>query len=104
MRNSNRAERRHHIARLKHNRRNYWGYPNRWIDNHGLPVGPQPMDARQLGRVVQYPQACSCPGCCNVRRAHHWNDSAQGLTRDEQRGIINLAEQLGEWYAGEDLI
>lgn len=99
MRNSNRAERRHQIDRLKAKRRNYWGYPNRWAADHQeLPVAPEPMSARQLGKVVQYPQACSCAGCCNVRRAPNMNDSGQGLTRQEQRHIINGVEQLGEWY------
>lgn len=81
-----RAVRRHHIARLKKKRKNYWGYPTVWqagiFEPDRFSRAPQPMDARQLGKVVQYPQACSCQGCCNVRRAPYMNNGI-GLTRQE---------------------
>jgi hypothetical protein len=59
--------RRHHIERLKKARKYYWGYNNRnawWRDN-------QSMSPRELGRVVQNPQTCSCSGCGNSRN-HSW--------------------------------
>lgn len=88
-----RAVRRHHIARLKQARKNYWGYPNRWpYGRDELPRAPEPMDARQLGKVVQYPQACSCAGCCNARRVL----GGTILTRQEQRHWQNYREGLAE--------
>lgn len=65
----NRAERRHHIERLKEARKNYWGF--------GRPrtIGPDHMTPKQLGQVVQHPQSCSCSGCGNDRR-HSWNKAA----------------------------
>jgi hypothetical protein len=92
-----RAIRRHHIARLKKKRKNYWGYPTFWYpgvieDRFGR--APQPMDARQLGKVVQYPASCSCAGCCNARRAPSLNGGA--LTRPELRHWQNYREGLEE--------
>lgn len=90
-----RAVRRHHIARLKKGRKHYWGYPNRWAYKRDeLPCAPQEMDARQLGKVVQYPKACSCGVCCNVRRAPYVNQNY--LTRQEQRHWQNYREGLSE--------
>lgn len=59
----NRAVRRHHIERLKAKRKGYWGYPH----HYGI-WAPEQMDARQLGKVAQYPQPCSCRGCGNQRK------------------------------------
>lgn len=60
-----RAERRHHIERLKESRKHYWGYGN------PRAIGPDKMTPKQLGKVVQNPQMCSCPACGNSRR-HEW--------------------------------
>lgn len=65
----NRSERRHHIERLKEARKRYWSRPS-------------PMTDKDLGSVVQHPQACSCPGCGNPRR--HFGNSAVSLTIQEQ--------------------
>jgi hypothetical protein len=51
-----RALRRHHRARLKKTRQQYWGH------YHAYPWTPA-----QLGKVVQYPAQCSCTGCGNPR-------------------------------------
>lgn len=59
----NRAVRRHHVERLRRKRQSYWGYPH----HYGV-WEPEDMDVRQLGRVVQYPQICSCRGCGNQRK------------------------------------
>jgi hypothetical protein len=59
----NRAVRLHHIERLKHKRKNYWGYGR----NNGYSWENVRMTEQQLGKVVQYPQACSCGGCGNQR-------------------------------------
>jgi hypothetical protein len=92
-----RAQRRRDIERLKRNRKNYWGFPNRWAAKHNAPpVAPIGMTAAQLGKVVKYPQACSCAGCCNVRRAPNMNDSGMGWTRQEIRHWHNYLEGLTE--------
>lgn len=57
-----RALRRHHAARLKSARAQYWG--RRWVG----PNGFEPMTERQLGMVVATPAICSCGGCGNPRK------------------------------------
>lgn len=95
MREGNRAIRRFHVARLKKKRKNYWGYPTRWSRPYdALPSAPVEMDKQQLGKVVQYPQACSCAGCCNVRRAPNMNGGE--YTLQERRYFENYKEQLVE--------
>jgi len=74
-----RAIRRSHIDRLKKNRKNYW--------NKGISYGREGisiMSPKQLGQVVQYPQACSCPMCGNPRK-HFKKDNYQEL---KQKGIL----------------
>ncbi len=80
----NRAVRRHHIARLKKTRQFYWGYGK----SHGQEAG-RAMSVQQLGRVVQYPQACSCPMCGNQR-------AIEGPTRQELGDAATLDEGLRE--------
>jgi hypothetical protein len=92
-----RAQRRQDIARLKRQRKNYWGYPDKWVARHNEPpVAPVPMSAEQLGKVVQTPKLCSCASCCNVRRAPNLNDSGNGWTRQEIRHWHNYLEGLVE--------
>jgi hypothetical protein len=62
---SNRAIRRQHIARLKHNRRNYWG-------------GCVKNDPRRMGIVLSTPHPCSCYMCGHKRKN-------EGLTIQERR-------------------
>lgn len=72
----NRAVRRHHIARLKKTRAKYWGYHRYTKSIDALYArqeyvgvrGHSVMDPDQLGKVVQYPASCSCPGCGNSRK------------------------------------
>ena len=80
----NRAVRRHHIARLKAKRKFYWGYNRSWGQ-----VANEAMSPKQLGRIVQYPQACSCCGCGNQRRY-------EGRPLNEQCDFISLREELDE--------
>lgn len=92
-----RALRRQHIVRLKRNRKNYWGFPNRWAAHYSEPpVAPVPMSPEQLGKVVQYPKICSCAGCCNVRRAPNLNNSRTGWTYQEVCHWHNYVEGLAE--------
>jgi len=94
MRQSSRAERRHHVQRLKHKRRTYWGYPNNYhvssLDHP--PISPVEMDARQLGQVVSTPQLCSCLGCGNPRH----NTAGWTPTIKELRWLQQYREQVEE--------
>lgn len=56
-----RALRRHHLARIKANRKNYWGFYRGDRGTH--------MSERQLGVVAHTPAVCSCWMCCNPRRS-----------------------------------
>lgn len=97
MRISNRAERRHHVQRLKRNRRNYWGYPRYTVSVLDFPPVPdEAMGARQLGMVVHTPQLCSCSGCGNTRR-HAWF-KGERITLEERRWLVQYVEQLEEIY------
>ena len=49
------AIRRHHIERLKENRKNYWFWGGR-------------KDPRRLGLLVHTPAPCSCYMCGNPRK------------------------------------
>jgi hypothetical protein len=92
---STKAERIHHVFRLKHKRRNYWGYPrytSSALDHP--PVPDEPMDARCLGMVVSTPQLCSCSGCGNTRR-HAWFKGDR-ITLQEKRWLTQYREQLDE--------
>lgn len=84
----NRAERRAQVERLKARRKNYWGYGRPWSARGAEPMGP-----KQLGRVVQYPQVCSCTGCGNQRRS-------EGPTKAERV----QAHDLNEFRKGEAML
>lgn len=88
MQKFNRAVRRHHIARLKDSRKSYWGYNRTWGQ-----TGNEGMSSKQLGKVVQNPQQCSCMGCGNQRKY-------EGRPLNEQCDIITLREELDS-LAGE---
>ena len=95
MRTSDRATRRHHVQRLKRNRKHYWGYPrSSWSSLDFCTLPPAEMSARDLGKVLHTPQLCSCPGCGNSRR-HAWF-KAERLTLQERRWLIQYSEQLDE--------
>lgn len=79
----NRAERRHHVARLKRARRRYWGM---WL----WGFNPNdPSDIGRIGKLVHTCQACSCLGCGNQRQY-------EGLTRAERLNVVDLQQQLKE--------
>ena len=60
MEKHNRAVRRHHVERLKKNRKNYWGY------GYGR-TGE--LSKRQLGIIVTTPEVCACWMCNRPRKA-----------------------------------
>lgn len=82
MKNMQRALRRHHTARLKHNRAKYFVF-NWWSED---------LQPRRLGQITQYPKACSCHMCGNPRKWEHQR------TVGELRGFDILAEGLKELY------
>lgn len=55
------AKRRHHIERLKNNRKHYWGrdYPRSIME---------PLTPKQLNMVVRYPKLCGCFMCSSKKR------------------------------------
>lgn len=75
----NRAERRSQTERLKAKRKLYWG---RQYDGS--------MDARQLGKVVQYPQVCSCWMCANVRALEGPTLKERIHMYDHKEGIMSF--------------
>ena len=74
MKNMKRAQRRHHIARLKVARCQHWGRDIRY-------------DAKSLGKVVDTPCPCSCWMCGNPRRYF------KEVTRQEQ-AVIERAKSF----------
>jgi hypothetical protein len=95
MRTTNRAIRRHHVQRLKHKRKSYWGYPRYTRSVLDFPPVPdEQMPPRVLGQVVHTAQCCSCSGCGNPRR-HSWF-KAEMRTVQERRWLIQYREQLDE--------
>jgi hypothetical protein len=89
----NRAVRRHHVARLKHKRRNYWGWDRRQSTPFDqVPQAPEPMPVALLGKIVATPQMCSCLGCGNQRH----NTAGWTPTVQERRWLDQYREQLEE--------
>lgn len=83
---TSRAERRHHTARLKNTRKRYWG-------RH--PVGENPgsnytleWDEGSLGAVTQTPCVCSCHMCGNARK-YYGNRTFQEI-REMQEPLAQL--------------
>ena len=69
-----RSIRRHHVARLKRVRGNYYRYT--WN-----------MTPRQLGKVVATPRCCSC-GLCGNPRVFRWlSDFPMGRTFQEVKQL-----------------
>ena len=72
----NRAQRRHHYARLKQNRAHYWGGDTSWT-----------TDARWLGRragtLARTPTPCSCHLCRSPR--YSYGNGLAALTWQERR-------------------
>ena len=84
----NRAVRRHHVSRLKYNRKIYWG--------HGrCSYSSGPMTPKQQGKVVQYPAVCSCTMCGNPRHKLK-GKKCLTLTIQEQRQVVQYEYELAE--------
>lgn len=85
MKDMKRAERRHHIARLKKTRSSYFVF--NWWDNVG----------KRLGVISQYPKKCSCHMCGNPRKY-----DKQERTLQELRDIDRTLDGLEDWYNESD--
>lgn len=71
-----RALRRHHAARVKAARRDYWGQMQK--------------TPHQLGMLAHTPAMCSCFACGNPRR--HFGERSIAEVRDAQHGLDELLE------------
>lgn len=80
VKNTKRAERRHHYARLKHKRQalHYYGS---YLEG---------LDKVRLGVAVDTPCDCSCPMCGNPRR--HFGE----LTMAERRQQASYQDQMSD--------
>lgn len=72
-----RAVRRHHLSRVKHNRQTYWGFK---------PT-QEPMSDRTLGIVASTPKPCNCQMCSKPRKH---TASIQEL-RQQQPGLQDFS-------------
>ena len=84
--NTTRAMRRHHYARLKNNRKQHWGYGNQnWRDG-------EVMSETTAGMVTRTPTPCSCYMCGNPRHKKFENP----LTIQERKAEEEYEYQLEE--------
>jgi hypothetical protein len=70
---SPRALRRHHLTRVKHNRKTYWGFN----------TTDHPMSERRLGIVASTPKPCGCAACSKPRK----HTSTIQELRQQQSGL-----------------
>jgi len=89
--NMSRAERRHHRARLKKNRRNYWGYGRQGWNIFDI----KEMSAYQAGVVTRTPTPCSCYMCGNQRH-NTWQNKKECLTMQERKALEDYNNQMEE--------
>jgi len=80
-----RAMRRHHYARLKNTRRQHWGYGQQGFrsDCHHEIVEMSPA---QAGMVTRTPTPCSCHMCGNPRKKE-WLNAKDCLTMQERKAL-----------------
>ena len=91
--NSTRAMRRHHYARLKNNRKQHWGYGNQnWRGTCQAEVVN--MSPKTAGFVTRTPTPCSCYMCGNPRRAA-WENP---LTIQERKAEEAYEYQIEELF------
>jgi len=89
--NTTRAVRRHHYARLKNTRRQHWGYGKQGFrsDCHHEIVNMSPAEA---GMVTRTPTPCSCWMCGNPRH-NGWEIK---LTMQERKALEAYEYQIEE--------
>jgi len=92
--NMSRAIRRHHRARLKKARQNYWGYGKfgwrSYCQFETIKMSPQVH-----GSVVNTPTPCSCYMCGNPRR-NTWQSAKECLTMQERRAFEDYKYNIEE--------
>ena len=89
-----RAIRRHHRARLKKNRKNYWGYGNQgWRSycEHGIIEMPPEV----ASSVTRTPTPCSCYMCGNQRH-NTWQNKKECLTMQERKALEDYKYNIKE--------
>lgn len=75
--NAQRALRRHHLSRVKRNRKTYWGFN----------TTDQVMSERRLGIVASTPKPCGCAACS---KPHKHTPTIQEL-RQQQPGLQDFS-------------
>ena len=92
--NMSRAQRRYQRARIKNNRRNYWGYGKygwRNYCNHGIEEMPKDV----AGWVTRTPTPCSCSMCGNPRH-NVWQNKKERLTLQERKAFEAYKDNMEE--------
>lgn len=87
-----RAMRRHHYARLKKARNSYWGYGiQNWRGTCQEEIVN--MSPAQAGMVTRTPTPCSCHMCGNPRR-NVWLKAKDCLTMQEKKALDSYEDQI----------
>ena len=92
--NMSRAIRRHHRARLKKNRKNYWGFGKFGWRGYGTEEIVE-MSPFQAGSVARTPKPCSCYMCRNQRH-NDWQKAEERLTVQERKALEDYNDQKEE--------
>ncbi len=93
--NMARAIRRHHKARLKKNRKNYWGFGKYGWRGSVTSSLYEEMDETCSGIVINTPTPCSCWMCRNPRHSD-WLSKKSKLTMAERRMLDNYKNDIRE--------
>lgn len=97
MKNTKRARRRHHYARMKLKRQFNWGYgrKNRWVGITPENAGEiNFMSAKTAGIITRTPKLCSCWMCTNPRRVRGQQNN--NLTLQELKALDAFNDGMEE--------
>jgi len=96
--NTTRAKRRYHRARLINNRKCHWGYGlHGWRNDSTSEFTTMPKELK--GLVANTPTPCSCDMCGNPRRTG-WLKKYDKLKMQEKKALDNYNNQLEELKYG----
>jgi len=91
-----RALRRFHNARIKKNRQNYWGYGKHGWRSY-CEHGTIEMNKTRSGQVLSTPTPCSCSMCGNPRH-NDWQPLIECLTMQELKALDNDKDNFEELF------
>lgn len=89
-----RAIRRFHRARIMKNRQNYWGYGKHGWRSY-CEHGTVNMNETRSGQVINTPTPCSCSMCGNQRK-NTWEGAYMCLTIQERSALDNYNDYMEE--------